>query len=286
MDGRPGTGLGLAAATGRAARKGQARVRRGVFGCPVAGGTGGRVAAALAGHPGRRVARAHGDQVGPVLFAYDGSAMARAAIAEAARQLPGGRDAVILTVWRTFNVGFIPESGAQFDAACADDVGNAAAQTATAGVSLADSAGFRAEPLAVQGTPAWKAILDTADEHDASLIVLGSHRHAGLGGRVAGSIAADVATRSDRPVLIVHPDGKVDGRAGGRKPTGSRAEASPGGLLVSPGLDSVELAVPTAPLQQFIVRAYLGNARPVKHDDELGHPQGAEPVGHQDGDAS
>jgi nucleotide-binding universal stress UspA family protein len=255
-----------------------------------AGGTGGRVAAALAAHPGRRVARAHGDRVGPVLFAYDGSAMARVAITEAARQLPRGRDAVILTVWRTFSVGFIPENGAQFDAACADDVGNAAEQTATAGVSFADSEGFRAEPLAVQGTPAWKAILDTADEREASLIVLGSHRHAGLGGRVAGSIAADVAARSDRPVLIVHPDGKADGKAdgqaAGRKPAGSEAEAGTGGLLVGLGLDPVQLAVPAALVQKFIVRAHLGDARPVEHDDEVGHPDGAEPVGHQDGDAS
>jgi nucleotide-binding universal stress UspA family protein len=213
-----------------------------------------------------------------VLFAYDGSEMAKTAIAEASRQLPRGRDAVILTVWRTFSVGFIPENGAQFDAACADDVGNAAAQTAAAGVSLADSAGFRAEPLAVQGTPAWKAILDTADEHDASLIVLGSHRHAGLGGRVAGSIAADVATRSDRPVLIVHPDSKGDGRADGRKPTGAHAGASPGALLVGLGLDPVQLAVLPAMIQQLVVRAHLGDARPVEHHDEVGHPHGAEPV--------
>jgi nucleotide-binding universal stress UspA family protein/MFS family permease len=243
-----------------------------------AGGTGGRVAAALAGHPARRVARAHGDGAGPVLFAYDGSEMARAAIAEAARQLPRGRDAVILTVWRTFSVGFIPENGAQFDAACADDVGTAAVQTAAAGVSLADSAGFRAEPQAVQGTPAWKAILNAADEHEASLIVLGSHRHAGLGGRVAGSIAADVAARSDRPVLIVHPDGKGDGRADGRKPTGARADASPSGLLVGPGLDPVELTVLPATIKQLLVRAHLGDAGPVENDNEVGHSHGTEPV--------
>jgi hypothetical protein len=35
----------------------------------------------------------------PVLFAYDGSAHAKAAIAEAARQLGPGRLAVALTVW-------------------------------------------------------------------------------------------------------------------------------------------------------------------------------------------
>jgi nucleotide-binding universal stress UspA family protein len=149
------------------------------------------------------------EAVGPVLFAYDGSRLAKAAIAEAGRQLPAGRDALVLTVWRTFNVGFIPEPGAQFDAACADSVGEAAEQTAARGATLAEEAGFRAQPLAVQGTPAAKAVTDAADDHDASLIVLGAHRKTGLGGRMAGSVAAEVASRSQRPVMIVH-DGAGD----------------------------------------------------------------------------
>jgi nucleotide-binding universal stress UspA family protein len=173
--------------------------------------------------------------------------MAKAAIAEAAHQLPAGRDALVLTVWRTFHVGFMPEPGVQFDAACAGEVENAAEQTAATGAALADSAGFRAEPLAVQGTPAWKEILDAADAHDASLIVLGSHRRAGLGGRVAGSIAADVAGRSERPVLIVHPHGKDDGRAGtDGEPAGAPAGAGPRQLLVCTGLYLVQLAIPSA----------------------------------------
>ncbi len=171
---------------------------------PVAGG-GLRRAAALTAHPRRALGRPPG--VGPVLFAYDGSDVAKAAIIEAGRQLPSRRDALVLTVWRTFAVEFIPEPGAQFDAACADDVGQAAEQTAEHGAALADAAGFRASALAVQGTPVWQAVVDAADKHDASLIVLGSHRRAGLGGRVAGKIAADVATRTDRSVLIVHQDG-------------------------------------------------------------------------------
>ena len=139
-----------------------------------------------------------------MLFAYDGSRLAQRAIAEAGRQLPAGRQALVLTVWRTFNVGFIPEPGAQFDAACADSVGEAAEQTAARGAALAEEAGFAAQPLAVQGTPAAKAVTDAADDHDASLIVLGAHRKTGLGGRVAGSVAAEVASRSQRPVMIVH----------------------------------------------------------------------------------
>jgi nucleotide-binding universal stress UspA family protein/MFS family permease len=155
----------------------------------------------------------HGGHEGPVLFAYDGSATADAAITEAGRQLPARRDAVVLTAWRTFAVGFIPEPDAHFDAACADDIRGAAEQTAAHGAQLADAAGFRARALTVQATPVWKAVLETADEQDASLIVIGSHRHAGLGGRASGSVAADVAVRSQRPVLIVRPPPAPDGHA-------------------------------------------------------------------------
>jgi len=165
-------------------------------------GSGGRIAASLTSLPHRHAVHGHGGRVGPVVFAYDGSDLAKAAIAEAGRQLPAKRDALVLTVWRTFNVGFLPEPGAKFDAACADEVKQAAEQTAMHGASLAEAAGFRAQASAVQGTPAWKAIVDTADDHQASLIVLGSRGRAGLG-LVAGSVAGAVVSRSLRPVFIV-----------------------------------------------------------------------------------
>ena len=142
-----------------------------------------------------------------MLLAYDGSRLARSAIAEAGRQLPARRDALVLTVWRTFSVGFVPEPGAHFDAASACDVELAAEQTAAHGAALAEAAGFRAQPLAVQGTPTARAVIKAADDHEASLIVLGSYRKAGLGGRITGSIAAEVASWSERPVLIVHDHG-------------------------------------------------------------------------------
>jgi nucleotide-binding universal stress UspA family protein len=156
----------------------------------------------LAGRPRRRPVR--GDRSGPVVFGYDGSDLARAAIAEAGRQLPAGRAALVVTVWRTFNVEFVPEPGTHFDAARADEVRQAAEQTAAGGAALAEAAGFRAQGIAVEGTPTWKAITDTADDHDASLIVLGSRGRAGLGGRLVGSVAAAVAAHSRRPVLIEH----------------------------------------------------------------------------------
>jgi nucleotide-binding universal stress UspA family protein/MFS family permease len=172
--------------------------------------------------------RARGRQaVGPVLFAYDGSPMAMAAIAEAGRQLPARRDALVLTVWRTFSVGFVPEPGAHFDAASPCDVEQAAGQTAAHGAELADAAGFRARAMAVQGTPPEKAIIHTADDNEASLIVLGSHRRAGLGGRIGGSIAGEVATRARRPVLVVHDPARADGPDGHEPDPSATADSSP-----------------------------------------------------------
>lgn len=139
-----------------------------------------------------------------MLFAYNGSRLAIAAIAKAGRQLPAGRDALVLTVWRTFAVGFSPEPAVQFDAACADEVGQAAEQTAAHGAALAQAAEFRAQPLAVRGTPVGKAVIDTANDHDASLIVLGSHRRAGLRGRLAGSVAAGVRFGYSRAHRVSH----------------------------------------------------------------------------------
>jgi nucleotide-binding universal stress UspA family protein len=147
---------------------------------------------------------------GPVLFAYDGSDLAKLAIDEAGRQLVAGREAIVLTVWQPFNVGFVPSTGLEFDAAQALEVKHAAEQTAQEGASLAQAAGFRARSAALEAAPAWKQIVSCADERDASLIVLGSHGHSGLSDVLVGSVASAVAAHSRRSVLIVHrcPDGQ------------------------------------------------------------------------------
>ena len=145
------------------------------------------------------------DGSGLVLFAYDGSELAGHAITEAGRELRAGRDALVLTVWEPFNVGFLPVGGTQFDAAGADEVRAAAEKTALYGASLAETAGFRADIMTAEAAPTWKGIIDAADARGASLIVLGSHGRSGkIAGLMAGSVASAVASRSQRSVLIVH----------------------------------------------------------------------------------
>lgn len=142
--------------------------------------------------------------LGPVLFAYDGSDLAKLAINEAGRQLGRGRDALVVTVWRAFGVGFIPAREVNIDAAAVDEVRNAAEDTAAQGASMAQAAGFHAQSMATNELPTWKGIAHVADDHDASLIVLGSHGKHGMAGVFLGSVAAAVAAHSGRTVLIVH----------------------------------------------------------------------------------
>jgi nucleotide-binding universal stress UspA family protein len=141
---------------------------------------------------------------GPVVFAYDGSELAKLAIDEAGGLLSDGLDAVVVTVWQPFDVGFVPAAGLRFDAAQIDDVRKAAEDTAAEGASVAEAAGFRARGVAVEVSPTWKAIVEVADERDARLIVLGSHGRSGITGMVLGSVAGAVASHSARSVLITH----------------------------------------------------------------------------------
>ena len=78
------------------------------------------------------------------------------------------------------------------------------AQTAADGASRAQQAGFNARGTAAEAAPAWKGIVKAADEHDASLIVLGSHGRTGLASVLIGSVAEAVAAHSRRSVLIIH----------------------------------------------------------------------------------
>jgi len=140
--------------------------------------------------------------VGPVIFAYDGSELAKLAIEDAGRQLEPGRDALVVCVWQTGDVGFVPSGGQHFNAAEATEVRSVAEEIAADGASLAERAGFRPESIAIQSAPTWKGIVDVAEERGASLIVFGSHRRSGLAGHLLGSVASAVIAHSESSVLI------------------------------------------------------------------------------------
>ena len=140
---------------------------------------------------------------GPVLFAYDGCDLAKLAIEQAGRQLAPGRDALIVCVWQTNDLGFLPISDRHLNAADAGEVRAAAEETAAHGASLAEAAGFRPESMAIAAAPTWKGIVEVAEQRNASLIVLGPHRRSGLVGHLLGSVTAAVVAHSAASVLIV-----------------------------------------------------------------------------------
>lgn len=144
-----------------------------------------------------------------ILICYDGSADARAAIAEAGRVL-SGHPAIVLTVWppvaelmaRTpAGMGLMAGIG---DSYALDDTSREGAERAAAeGVELARQAGFDASARTVPqiGTVA-DTILDQADAVNATAIVMGSRGRTGLKSLLLGSVSHGVVQRADRAVLV------------------------------------------------------------------------------------
>jgi nucleotide-binding universal stress UspA family protein len=143
-------------------------------------------------------------EVGPAIFAYDGSELAAYAIEQAGAQLAAGREALVVCVWQPADVGFIPVEGKKLHAAAANEVEQAAKETAAHGAELAEAAGFAARPLTVEAAPTWKGLVRVAGEHKCGLIVIGSHQRGGLLGHLAGSVAAATISHFESSVLVIH----------------------------------------------------------------------------------
>lgn len=158
--------------------------------------------------------------VRPVLIAYDGSENARCAIERAATLFPGCA-AVVAFVREPALTPVVPIAGAGFampldeagDEARAEEAGRA---LAAEGVDVATAHGLRAAPVVAVGSGARgvaDALCTIADEHGASLIVLGARGRSGLLASLLGSVSDDVVHHAKRPVLVVPP-----GRGGEETP--------------------------------------------------------------------
>jgi len=130
----------------------------------------------------------------PVLFAYDGHDGSKEAIRQAASQLQDGRRAIVLTVWQ-------PDGPAP--AGRPNPIESEARRIADEGARLARVHGFDADATAERGHRVWERIVESADEHDASLVVLGEHWRDPSSPVGNGSVAAAAADHTARPVLIV-----------------------------------------------------------------------------------
>jgi nucleotide-binding universal stress UspA family protein len=139
----------------------------------------------------------------PILFAYDGSDQAKAAIRAAAAQLRPSSRALVLTVWQPF--AELPFAwGAPLPSDLEAKIEQEAMTVAEEGAALARSVGFDATPVVDSGVPVWSSIVQAADHHDAGVIVMGSHGRTGLARALMGSVATAVSSHADRPVVIVH----------------------------------------------------------------------------------
>jgi osmotically-inducible protein OsmY len=76
------------------------------------------------------------------------------------------------------------------------------------GADHACEAGIPVTARAAVGAPTWETILDTADEIDAGVIVMGSRGLSGVRERLEGSLSHELSVHSHGPVLVVPPNGR------------------------------------------------------------------------------
>jgi nucleotide-binding universal stress UspA family protein len=146
----------------------------------------------------------------PILFCYDGSAHARAAIERGAELLRPG-PAVVATVWASIDsvaaAGLIAlpptvVAGARDELDRANEA--AARASANEGAEIARAAGLDATARVVRSSGAiWSALVELARELDAGTIVAGSRGRSSLSEMLLGSVAGGLLHHARRPVLVV-----------------------------------------------------------------------------------
>lgn len=154
----------------------------------------------------------------PVLIAFDGSAAARQAVADAARLL-GPRRILVVTVWEpglAYVTPTMPPDGMTIapmvDPEIVREVDREvhlhAERIAREGAELARSLGRDAQPFAVpdEGDVS-HTILNVAHAQGAAAIVVGSRGLGGLRAKLEGSTSSALLKHASCPVVVVHePD--------------------------------------------------------------------------------
>jgi nucleotide-binding universal stress UspA family protein len=149
---------------------------------------------------------------GPVVIGYDGSDYAEAAVAAAGRLLEV-RETLLQTVWLAYravapaalvgtSVAVVSKAAEEIDRGLATKAG----ETAARGARLACTYGLEVRAEAVEGHGnVWRTLLDTAEDHRAAAIVVGSRGTSGLESVLVGSVSRALIHHSQVPVLVVRP---------------------------------------------------------------------------------
>jgi len=142
----------------------------------------------------------------PVLIAYDGSEIARHAIAEAAPLLAGRRVVVAYARRADESVAAHLEGHPTIERVEEDREPELddAHRIAREGARIAREAGLDAEARVVAiPEPAGDAIIHAADQLDAAMIVMGSRGRRELKSLLLGSASHHVVHHAHRPVLVI-----------------------------------------------------------------------------------
>ena len=145
-----------------------------------------------------------------LVLGYDGSDGAKKALQHAATLADHMTEASVLVVYAyEFSIGYVPTGmadspmmmSAEFDDHVQLVRGFGEQQVQAAKAEL-EKAGVAATTLVAEGRPV-DALLDAAKEHEAEMIVVGSHGQGAMSAAFMGSTALKLLHHSDVPVLVV-----------------------------------------------------------------------------------
>lgn len=145
---------------------------------------------------------------GPLILCYDGSEHAKHAIEQAAELFPG-KHTLVLTIWQPVShlgdFGWPSMTAGINLAELNRDAAEQAGRIAQEGVEMARQFGLEAEQLAVEATGSISgAVVETADEYRAGIVILGSRGLTGVRSMLLGSVSSAVVHRAHQPTLVVH----------------------------------------------------------------------------------
>jgi nucleotide-binding universal stress UspA family protein len=149
---------------------------------------------------------------GPAVIGYDGSDHATAAV-KAAGHLLKVRETVLQTVWSSYvavapagmagaSVAVVTQAAREIDRSARET----AERTARQGARLAAVQGLevRGEAVQADGNP-WRTLIDSAREHRAACVVVGSRGLSTVEATLLGSVSRALVHHAPAPVLVVRP---------------------------------------------------------------------------------